>query len=78
MAFIPQTNYTDWAIATVGEVSAHFCGKNLVYDQYNGCLWPLFSVLWTGAANFHSHDSSVNLMRLSGPRSKHTTSQKIW
>jgi hypothetical protein len=39
---------------------------------------PLVGEVRTGTATFFSSSSSVVLTRLSGPRSKPTTSQKIW
>ena len=63
----------------VGEVSANFL-------RIEGChvvsvtvpQGRLISVFQTGAATFYSSSSSIDLTRLSGPRSRPTTTQKIW
>jgi hypothetical protein len=47
-------------------------------DQRNESPRPLISVFYTGAATVLSSNSSIILTRLSGPRSRPTTSQKIW
>jgi hypothetical protein len=62
----------------VGEVSASFSGQRVSRGQRNESPRPLISVFKTGAATFLSSSSSVILTRLSGPRSRPTTSQKIW
>jgi hypothetical protein len=43
--------------------------------QRNGYLRRILG-FWTGAATFPSSSSSIVVMRLSGPRSRSTTSQK--
>jgi hypothetical protein len=55
----------------VGEVSANFCGKgcHLINSTYLHCRILGF---------IDRSRSSVVLTRLSGPRSRPTTSQKIW
>jgi hypothetical protein len=58
----------------VGEVSANFCVVSAT-DQHS--VFNL-GVLDPETLLFHSSSSSVILTRLSGPRSRHTTSQKIW
>jgi len=40
--------------------------------QSNGSPRPLISVFWPGAATFYSSGSSIDLTRLSGPRSRTT------
>ena len=63
----------------VGEVSANFCGQRGV--TWSAQRFPtaiLTSIFWTGAATFYSTSSSIDLTRLSGPRSRTTTTQKIW
>jgi hypothetical protein len=62
----------------VGEVSANFSGQRVSRDQRNETPRPLISVFWTGAAIFLSSSPSIILTRLSGPRPRPTTSQKIW
>ena len=63
----------------VGEVSANFlriegCHVVSATDPHG----RLISVFYTGAATFCSSSSSIDLTRLSGPRSRPTTTQKIW
>ena len=61
----------------VGEVSANFCGQR-------GVTWSAQRVptavnlcfLDRSRYFFYSSSSSIDLTRLSGPRSRHTTSQK--
>ena len=62
----------------VGEVSANFCGQRGVTWSAQRIPRPLISVFWTEAATFYSSSSSIDLTRLSGPRSRPTTTQKIW
>ena len=62
----------------VGEVSANFADRGVSLGQLNGSPRPLVSVFWIGAATFYSSSSSIDLTRLSGPRSRPTTTQKIW
>ena len=63
----------------VGEVSANFCG---IYGCHVVSATDphgrLISLFWTGAATFYSSSSSIDLTKLSGPRSRPTTTQKIW
>ena len=64
----------------VGEVSANFffADTGVSRGQRNESPRPLISVFWTGAATFYSSSSSIDLTRLTGPRSRPTTTQKIW
>ena len=62
----------------VGEVSTNFCAQRCVTWSAQRIPRPLISVFWTGAATFYSSSSSIDLTRLSGPRSRPTTTQKIW
>ena len=55
-----------------------FADRGVSHAQRNGPPRPLISVFWTGAATFYSSSSSIDLTRLSGPRSRPTTTQKIW
>jgi hypothetical protein len=63
----------------VGDVSANFCGER-------GVTWSAQRIPTTvnrfsrpGASTFlYSSSSSIDLPRLSGPRSRPTTTQKIW
>jgi hypothetical protein len=61
----------------IGEVSANFCEKRVVAWLALRIPMAVIAVFWTGAATFLSGSSSI-LLRLSGPRSRPTTSQKIW
>ena len=63
----------------VGEVSANFCGqRGVTWSAQRIPTAVLISVLQTGAATFYSSSSSIDLTRLSGPRYRPTTTQKIW
>ena len=62
----------------VGEVSANFLRIEGCHVVSATDPRPLISVFWTGAATFYSSSSSIDLTRLSGPRSRPTTTQKIW
>ena len=63
----------------VGEVSANFCGqRGVTWSAQRFPTAVLISVFQTGAATYYSSSSSIDLMRLSGPRSRPTTTQKIW
>jgi hypothetical protein len=75
MAFSQQASYTD---RSVGEVSANFCGYMVLHGQRSGSPRPLSSVTKPEQLFFHSSSLSVFLTRLSGPRSRLITSQKIW
>ena len=55
-----------------------FADKGVSRGQRNGSPRPLISVFWTGASTFYSSSSSIDLTRRSGPRSRPTTTQKIW
>jgi hypothetical protein len=74
----PRANYTDRATAA--------CRRNdCQLLRIEGATWSawriptaVFSIFQTGAATFLSSSSSVVLTRLGGPRSRPTTSQKIW
>ena len=46
-----------------------FKDRGVSRGQRNGSPRPLISVFWTGAATFYSSSSSIDLTRLSGPRS---------
>ena len=75
----PRANYTDRA-AAAGRRSLvpTFADRGVSRGQRNGSPRPLISVFWTEAATFYSSSSSIDLTRLSGPRSRPTTTQKIW
>jgi hypothetical protein len=46
--------------------------------QRDGFLWPYFRLSRPDPLTFLPSSFSIVLMRLSGPRSRPTTSQKIW
>jgi hypothetical protein len=62
----------------VGDVSANFCGERVPHGQHDGSLQPYSQLSRSELLLFLPSSSSVVLMRLSGPRSRPTTSQKIW
>jgi len=55
-----------------------FADRGVSRGQRNGSPRLLISVFWTGAATFYSSSCSIDFTRLSGPRSRPTTTQKIW
>ena len=55
-----------------------FADRGVSRGQRNGSPRPFISVFWTGATTFYSSSSSIDLTRLSGPRSRPITTQKIW
>jgi hypothetical protein len=56
----------------VGEVSANFWSAQRIPTAVNLCF------LDRSRYFFYSSSSSIDLTRLSGPRSRPTTTQKIW
>jgi hypothetical protein len=64
--------------AHFGEVSANFCGEKVSRGQRDGSLLPYYRFSRPEPQLFLPSSSSMVLTRLSGPRSKLTTSQKIW
>jgi hypothetical protein len=72
-----QANYTDRAIALVGEVGAKFCGYRMPCDQRDRSLRPYCRFSRLEPLLFLPSSSSIVLRRLSGPRSRPNTSQKI-
>jgi hypothetical protein len=79
MAFSPQANYADWAAS---DCRWSFCqllwveGCLMFSTVGSHCHWFRFSR--SGPLLSHSNSSSVIVTRLSGSRSRPTTSQKIW
>ena len=74
----PRANYTDWAAAAGRRnLCQLFADRGVSRGQRNGFPRPLISVFWTGTATFYSSSSSIDLTRLSGPRSRPTINQKI-
>jgi hypothetical protein len=73
VAFSPQENYTDRATAALSaKLVPTFADRGCRVVSPTDPL-AVNSVFLTGAATF-----SIILTRLSGPRSRPTTSQKIW
>jgi hypothetical protein len=62
----------------VCEVSANFCGYKVPRAQREGFLRPYARLSRPEPLLFLPSSSSVVLTRLSGPRSRPSTSQKIW
>jgi hypothetical protein len=62
----------------VGEVSAKFCGYRVPRGQRDVSPLPYSRFSVPEPLLFHSSSSLIVLTRLSGPRSRPTTSQKIW
>jgi hypothetical protein len=62
----------------VGELSANFCGYKVPRGQHDGSLRPYSRLSRPEPLLFLPSSSSVVLTKLSGPRSRLTTSQKIW
>jgi hypothetical protein len=60
-----------------GEFTANFCGYRLSLGQLGGYLRPYSRLYRPEPLLFLSSSSSVVLMRLSGPLSRLTTSQKM-
>jgi hypothetical protein len=68
---------TEWP-PLVDEVSANFCGYEVLRGQHNGSVRPYFLFSRPEPLFSLSSNSSVVLTRLSGLRSRPTTSQRIW
>jgi hypothetical protein len=62
----------------IGEVSSNFCGYRVPRGQRDGSLRPYSRISRPEPLLFLPSSSSIVLTRLSGPRSRPTTSQKIW
>jgi hypothetical protein len=62
----------------VGEVSVNICGQTVPRGQRDGSLRPYSQFPTPEPLLFLPSSSSIVLTRLSGPRSRPTTSQKIW
>ena len=79
VALVRERTIPTERLPPVGEVSANFCGKR-------GVTWSARRIptavnlcfLDRSRYFFYSSSSSIDLMRLSGPRSRPTTTQKIW
>jgi hypothetical protein len=80
---IRKQKQTLWPIPTerpplVIEVSANFCGQKESRCQRDGSLRPYSRFSGPEPLLFLPSSSTIVLARLSGPRSRHTTLQKIW
>jgi hypothetical protein len=62
----------------VGEISVNVCGQWVPRGHRDGSLWPHFWLSRPEQLLFLSSSSSIVLTRLTGPRSRPSTSQKIW
>jgi hypothetical protein len=62
----------------VGEVNANFCSQRVPGGQRDRFLRPYSRLSRPEPLLFLPSSSSVVLTKLSGPRSRPTTSQKIW
>jgi hypothetical protein len=62
----------------VGEVSANFCGQKVPRGQRDGSLLSYSRLSRPEPLLSLSSSSSVVLTRLSGPRARPTTSEKLW
>jgi hypothetical protein len=62
----------------VGQVSANFSDRGCCVVSATDPHGHNIGYLDPEPLLFHSSSSSINLTRLSGPRSRPTTSQKIW
>jgi hypothetical protein len=72
-----KTTPTDWPML-VGEMGANFCGLRVPCWQRDGSLRHYSRLSILQPLLFLPSSFSVVLTRLSGPRSRPTTSQKIW
>jgi hypothetical protein len=55
-----------------------FADRGVSHSQCGGSPTTVISIFWIGAATFLSSISSIVLTRLSGPRFRPTTSQKLY
>jgi hypothetical protein len=79
MTFSLQANYTDWVTVFDRRILAlTFADRGVSRGQRDGSQLPLISVFYSEAAISLSSRSSFILMRLTGPRFRHTAAQKIW
>jgi hypothetical protein len=62
----------------IGEVRSTFCGWMVLRGQHDGSLRLYSQISRPELLLFLSSSSSIVLTRLSGPRSRPTTSQTIW
>jgi hypothetical protein len=74
----PRANYRTERPPLVGEVRANFCWQRVLRVKSDWYLQPYSRFSRPGPLVFLRSSSSIVLTRLSGPRSRCTTSQKIW
>jgi hypothetical protein len=75
----PRAIYTDRATATCRRSYCQlFCGYRVSRGQRDESLRPYSRISRPESLLFLSSSSSTVLTKLSGPRSRPTTSQKIW
>jgi hypothetical protein len=74
----PRANYTDRAIILSTKLVQTFFGQSVPRGQRDGSLQPYSRISGPEPLLFLSSSSSIVLRRLSGPRSRPSTSQKIW
>jgi hypothetical protein len=77
--FSLRANYTDRANRLLSvKLVATFVDRGMWRGQRGGSLWPWSRFSGLEPLHFFPSSSSVVLTRLSGPRSRPTTSQKMW
>ena len=78
-SIIPTELYRQSGRRRPAKLVPTYADRGVSRGQRNGSPRPLISVFCTGAATFfYSSSASIDLTRLSGPRSRPTTTQKIW
>jgi hypothetical protein len=78
MVWVRERTIPTERLPLVGEVNANFCGSRVSQGQRDGSLRPYSRLSTPERLLFLSGGSSIVLTRLSGPRYRSTTSQKIW
>jgi hypothetical protein len=78
MAWVRERTMLTERPLLVTEVRVNFCGQRVPRGQHDGSLWQYSRLSRPELLLFLSSSSSIVLTRLSGPRSRPTTSQKIW
>jgi hypothetical protein len=78
VALVRERTIPTARLPLVGEVSANFCGWRVSRGQSNGSLRPYSGLSTPKPLLFLPSNSSIVLTRLSGPRCRPTTSQKMW
>jgi hypothetical protein len=80
VAFSPQVNYSEWAIAIGRQILVQtFVDRGVSRGQRGGTSTAInLNVLDRSRYFFRWNSPSFILMRLNGPRSRPATLQKIW